>query len=86
MPPQIYPYDRTTDLDEPIKNIEAIIDYRNFWGAVQCRLFATTLQKGAINMVKKSENKVHLLGMKYADKSMHHEDNPRRLQPWKASS
>jgi len=39
-PPQKDTYDRTTDLDKTIKNIKAVLDYRNFLGAVLCRLFA----------------------------------------------
>jgi len=36
-------YDGTVDLDKHIKNIEAILYYMNFLGAMNCRLFTTAL-------------------------------------------
>jgi hypothetical protein len=44
----INPYDKTTDSDEQVKNIEAILNYHNVIGAVKCKMFATTLRKRAM--------------------------------------
>jgi hypothetical protein len=34
----INPYDKTTDSDEQVKNIEAILNYHNVIGAVKCKI------------------------------------------------
>jgi hypothetical protein len=41
-PPSLGIYDRTTDPDEHIKNIDALLDYRNIRGAIKCQFFPTT--------------------------------------------
>jgi len=45
-------YDGTTDLDEQIENIEAVLTYRSVQGAVKCKLFVTTLRRGAVTWFK----------------------------------
>jgi len=45
-------YDGTTDPDEHIKNIEAVLKYRSVQGAVKCKLFVTTLRRGAVTWFK----------------------------------
>ena len=45
-------YDGTTDPDEHIENIEPVLHYRNVRGAVKCKLFVTTLRRGAMNWYK----------------------------------
>jgi hypothetical protein len=45
-------YDRTTDPDEHIENIEAVLTYRSVRGAVKCKLFVTTLRRGAVTWFK----------------------------------
>jgi len=41
-------YDWTSDLDEHIENIEAVLTYHSVQGAVKCKLFLTTLRWGAM--------------------------------------
>jgi len=45
-------YDGTTDSDEHIENIEAVLTYRSVQGAVKCKLFVTTLRRGAVTWFK----------------------------------
>jgi hypothetical protein len=45
-------YNRTIDPDEHIKNIEAVLTYRSVQSAVKCKLFVTTLRRGAITWFK----------------------------------
>jgi len=45
-------YDGTTDPDEHIENIEAVLTYRSVQGTVKCKLFVTTLQRGAVTWFK----------------------------------
>jgi hypothetical protein len=45
-------YDGTTDPDEHIENIEAVLTYRLVRGAVKCKLFVTTLKRGAVTWFK----------------------------------
>jgi hypothetical protein len=45
-------YDGTTDPDEHIENIEAVLTYRSVQGAVKCKLFVTTLRRGAVTWFK----------------------------------
>ncbi|MCI80458.1 hypothetical protein A2U01_0101729, partial [Trifolium medium] len=47
-PPPLGTYDGQTDPDEHIDNINVIIDLRMVNGAIRCRLFPTTLRKGAM--------------------------------------
>jgi hypothetical protein len=51
-PPQMNSYNRTTDPDEHIENIEAVLTYRSVQGAVKCKLFVTTLRLGAVTWFK----------------------------------
>jgi len=41
-------YDKTTDSDEHIENIEPVLTYRSVQGAVKCKLFVITLRRGAV--------------------------------------
>jgi len=45
-------YDGTTDPDEHIENIEAFLTYRSVQGAVKCKLFVTTLRRGAVTLFR----------------------------------
>ena len=45
-------YDGTTDPDEHIKNIEEVLTYRSVHGTVKCKLFVTTLRRGAVTWFK----------------------------------
>ncbi|CAJ2661598.1 unnamed protein product [Trifolium pratense] len=45
-------YDGSTDLDEHIENLEALLEYRNVRGSIKCKLFPTTLRKGAMAWYK----------------------------------
>ena len=45
-------YDGTTDMDEHIKNIEAVLTYRSVQGVVKCKLFVTTLRRGVVTWFK----------------------------------
>ncbi|PNX88580.1 hypothetical protein L195_g044686, partial [Trifolium pratense] len=45
-------YDGSTDPDEHIENLEALIEYRNVQGSIKCKLFPTTLRKGAMAWYK----------------------------------
>lgn len=45
-------YNRTTDPGEHIENIEAVLTYRSVHGAVKCKLFVTTLRRGAVTWFK----------------------------------
>jgi hypothetical protein len=45
-------YDGTNDLDEHIENIKAVFTYRSVQGAVKCKLFVTTLRRGAVTRFK----------------------------------
>lgn len=51
-PPPLGTYYRTTDLDEHIENIDVVLDYRGVPGVIKCRLFSTTLRKGAMTWYK----------------------------------
>ena len=48
-PPPLGTYDGTTNPDEHIENINALLDYRGVRGTIKCRLFLTTLRKGAMS-------------------------------------
>jgi hypothetical protein len=45
-------YDETTDLDEYIENIEAVLTYKSVQGAVKFKLFVTTLRRGVVTLFK----------------------------------
>jgi len=45
-------YNGTTDPDEHIENIEAVLTYRSVQGAVKCKLFVTTLRRGGVTWFK----------------------------------
>jgi len=45
-------YDGTTYADEHIENIEVVLTYRLVQSAVKCKLFVTTLQRGAVTWFK----------------------------------
>ncbi|MCI19071.1 hypothetical protein A2U01_0040226, partial [Trifolium medium] len=45
-------YDGSTDPDDHIENIEAILDYRGVQGSIKCKLFPITLRKGAMAWYK----------------------------------
>ncbi|XP_058763967.1 uncharacterized protein LOC131637394 [Vicia villosa] len=47
-PPTLDPYDGTTDPDDHIRNIEAVMEYHIVHGSIKCRIFPTTLRKGAM--------------------------------------
>ncbi|CAJ2656001.1 unnamed protein product [Trifolium pratense] len=47
-PPTLPAYDGLTDPDDHIANVNANLDFRNISGAIRCRLFPTTLRKGAM--------------------------------------
>ncbi|CAJ2663878.1 unnamed protein product [Trifolium pratense] len=45
-------YDSSTDPDEHLENLEALLEYRNVRGSIKCKLFPTTLRKGAMTWYK----------------------------------
>ena len=45
-------YDGTSDRDEHIENIEVVLTYRSVRGAIKCKLFITTLRRGAMTWFK----------------------------------
>ncbi|MCI69474.1 hypothetical protein A2U01_0090736, partial [Trifolium medium] len=47
-PPAMNIYDGSTDPVDHIENIEVILKYRNVRGSIKCKLFPTTLRKGAM--------------------------------------
>ncbi|XP_058741193.1 uncharacterized protein LOC131613551 [Vicia villosa] len=47
-PPTLDLYDGTTDPDDHIRSIEAVMDYHVVRGSIKCRIFPTTLKKGAM--------------------------------------
>ncbi|PNX67828.1 hypothetical protein L195_g055837, partial [Trifolium pratense] len=51
-PPVMDTYDGSTDPDEHIENLEALLEYRNVRGSIKCKLFPTTLRKGAMAWYK----------------------------------
>lgn len=51
-PPQMDSYNVSTDLDKHIKNIEAVLTYSSVQGAVKCKLFVSTLRRGAVTLFK----------------------------------
>jgi hypothetical protein len=51
-PPAMDTYDGTTDPDDHIENVEAVLDYRRVRGAIKCKLFSTTLRKATMTWYK----------------------------------
>ncbi|MCI47957.1 hypothetical protein A2U01_0069199, partial [Trifolium medium] len=51
-PPAMDIYDCSTDPVDHIENIEAVLEYRNVRGSINCKLFPTTLRKGAMTWYK----------------------------------
>ncbi|MCI52149.1 hypothetical protein A2U01_0073393, partial [Trifolium medium] len=51
-PPAMDTYDGSTDPDDHIENIEAVLEYRGARGSIKCKLFPTTLRKGAMAWYK----------------------------------
>ncbi|PNX58956.1 hypothetical protein L195_g059446, partial [Trifolium pratense] len=47
-PPALPAYDGFTDLDDNIASINATLDFLRVSGAIKCRIFPTTLRKGAM--------------------------------------
>jgi hypothetical protein len=47
-PPVMDIYDGSTDPNDHIENIEVVLDWRRVRGAIKCKLFSTTLRKGAM--------------------------------------
>ncbi|MCI56420.1 hypothetical protein A2U01_0077671, partial [Trifolium medium] len=47
-PPAMNIYDGSTDPVDHIENIEAVLEYKNVRGSIKCKLFPTTLRKGAM--------------------------------------
>ncbi|MCI74578.1 hypothetical protein A2U01_0095842, partial [Trifolium medium] len=45
-------YNGLTDPGEHIENIDVLLNYRQLRGAIKCKLFQTTLRKGAMNWYK----------------------------------
>jgi hypothetical protein len=45
-------YDGSTDPDDHLENIEAILEWRRVRGSVKCKIFSTTLRKGALTWYK----------------------------------
>ncbi|MCI51265.1 hypothetical protein A2U01_0072509, partial [Trifolium medium] len=51
-PPPLDTYDGSTDRDDHIENIKVVLDYRDVQGSIKCKLFPTTLRKGAMSWYK----------------------------------
>ncbi|KAK2409752.1 hypothetical protein QL285_045156 [Trifolium repens] len=45
-------YDGSTDPDDHLENIEAVLEWRRVRGAIKCKIFSTTLRKGALTWYK----------------------------------
>ncbi|MCI90472.1 hypothetical protein A2U01_0111764, partial [Trifolium medium] len=43
-PPPLDTFDGSTDPNDHIENIEAVLDYRGVQGSIKCKLFPTTLR------------------------------------------
>ncbi|KAK2455577.1 hypothetical protein QL285_003015 [Trifolium repens] len=50
--PAMDTYDGSTDPDDHLENIEAVLEWRRVRGAVKCKIFSTTLRKGALTWYK----------------------------------
>ncbi|MCI70053.1 hypothetical protein A2U01_0091316, partial [Trifolium medium] len=46
--PPLATYDGQTDPDDHVDNINVILDFRRVSGAIRCRIFPTTLRRGAM--------------------------------------
>ncbi|MCI34636.1 hypothetical protein A2U01_0055856, partial [Trifolium medium] len=51
-PPTMDIYDGSIDPIDHIKNIKAVLEYRNARGSIKCKLFPTTLRKGVMAWYK----------------------------------
>ncbi|XP_058733300.1 uncharacterized protein LOC131604903 [Vicia villosa] len=59
-PPALDLYDETTDPDDHIRSIEAVMDYHVVRGSIKCQIFPTTLRKGAMTWYKNlPPNSIH---------------------------
>lgn len=59
-PPSLGIYDGTSDLDDHIENIKAMLNYCIVWGVIKCRLFPTTFRKGVTTWYKSlASNSIH---------------------------
>ncbi|XP_058775521.1 uncharacterized protein LOC131649780 [Vicia villosa] len=59
-PPTLDLYDETTDPDDHIRSIEAVMDYHVVKGSIKCRIFPTTLRKGAMTWYRNLRpNSIH---------------------------
>src|SRR3954467_6898393 len=59
-PPALDHYDGTTDPDDHIRSIEAVMDYHVVRGSIKCRIFPTTLRKGAMTWYRNlPPNSIH---------------------------
>ncbi|XP_058733722.1 uncharacterized protein LOC131605375 [Vicia villosa] len=59
-PPALDQYDGTTDPDDHIRSIEAVMDYHVVRGSIKCRIFPTTLRKGAMTWYRNLRpNSIH---------------------------
>ncbi|MCI67330.1 hypothetical protein A2U01_0088588, partial [Trifolium medium] len=45
-------YDGSTDPNDHIENIDVVLDYTGVRGSIKCKLFPTTLRKGAMTWYK----------------------------------
>jgi hypothetical protein len=50
--PNLPAYDGLTDPDDHVNNFNVILNFRKTSGAIRCRLFPTTLRKGALTWYK----------------------------------
>ncbi|XP_058745927.1 uncharacterized protein LOC131618783 [Vicia villosa] len=59
-PPVLDQYDGTTDPDDHIRSIEAVMHYHVVRGSIKCRIFPTTLRKGAMTWYRNlPSNSIH---------------------------
>ncbi|XP_058783691.1 uncharacterized protein LOC131658413 [Vicia villosa] len=59
-PPVLDQYDGTTDSDDHIRSIEVVMDYHVVKGSIKCRIFPTTLRKGAMTWyINLRPNSIH---------------------------
>ncbi|XP_058768113.1 uncharacterized protein LOC131641828 [Vicia villosa] len=59
-PPTLDLYDGTTNSDDHIRSTEAVMDYHVVRGSIKCRIFPTTLRKGAMTWYRNlPPNSIH---------------------------
>jgi hypothetical protein len=51
-PPLMETYDGSTNPDDHIENIEVVLDCKGVHGSIKCKLFPSTLRKGAMSWYK----------------------------------